>query len=191
MSYIATDFLLKCNIRRFTIIFWNIYESEQQIETIQLEHKLKLHLPAYLTPYINFSSDRSHSTRSPTQRHLEEPVCRTKVFQSSFLRYCIKTWNGLDPDLKIQTHIKNLRVKYCYLLTEYRIPSSQFTMCMVYKYTKIYRLHINKLLHLLLYGSKLYSFEINKEIIKLIIKFLKLSKRFERRLLWLVFPLPP
>ena len=30
---------------------------------------------------------------------------------------------------------------------------------------------------------KLYSFEINKEIIKLIIMFLKLSKRFERPLL--------
>ena len=89
------------------------------------------HLPAYLTPYINFSSERNHSTRSSTQRHLEEPICRTKVFQSLFFRYCIKTWNGLDPDLKIQTHIKNLRVKYCYLLTENRIPSSQFRMCMV------------------------------------------------------------
>ena len=56
---------------------------------------------------------------------------------------------------------------------------------------QIYKLYINKLLHLLLHGSKLYSFEINREIIKLIIKFLKLSKHFERPLLWPVFSLPP
>ena len=48
---------------------------------------------------------------------------------------------------------------------------------------KVKNLSNNKLLHLLLYGSKLYSFEINREIIKLTIKFLKLSKRFERPLL--------
>ena len=56
---------------------------------------------------------------------------------------------------------------------------------------KIRTLSIDKLLHLLLYWSKLYSFEINGEIIKLTIKFLKLCKRFERPLLWPVFPLPP
>ena len=39
---------------------------------------------AYLTAYINFVSERSHNTRSSTHRHLEEPICRTKVFQSSF-----------------------------------------------------------------------------------------------------------
>ena len=44
----------------------------------------------------------------------------------------------------------------------------------------IRKLSNDKLLHLLSYGSKLYSFEINREIIKLTIKFLKLSKRFER-----------
>ena len=42
----------------------------------------------------------------------------------------------------------------------------------------------DKLLHLLLYGSKLNSFEINREIIELIVKFLKLFKRFERPILW-------
>ena len=42
----------------------------------------------------------------------------------------------------------------------------------------------------LLYGSKLYSFEINREITELTIKFLELSKRFERLLLWQVFPVP-
>ena len=56
---------------------------------------------------------------------------------------------------------------------------------------KVRKLSIDKLLHLLLYWSKLYSFEINGEIIKLTIKFLKLCKRFERPLLWPVFPLPP
>ena len=56
---------------------------------------------------------------------------------------------------------------------------------------KVRKLSIDKLLHLLLYWSKLYSFEINGEIIKLTIKFLKLCKRFERPLLWPVFPLRP
>ena len=48
---------------------------------------------------------------------------------------------------------------------------------------KIRKLSNDKLLHLLLYGSKLYSFEINREIIKLTIKFLKLFKRFQSPLL--------
>ena len=34
--------------------------------------------PAYLTVYINFAK----SSRSSSQKHLEEPFCRTKVFQS-------------------------------------------------------------------------------------------------------------
>ena len=41
-------------------------------------------------------------------------------------------------------------------------------------------LSTDKLLHLLLYGSKLNNFEINREIIELIVKLLKLFKRFER-----------
>ena len=56
---------------------------------------------------------------------------------------------------------------------------------------KIKSLSNDKLLHLLLYRSKLYSFETNREIIKLTIKFLKLCNCFDRPLLWLVFPLPP
>ena len=55
---------------------------------------------ACLTAYINFASERSHNTRSSSQRHLEEPICRTKVFQSSFFPGFIKIWNGLDPDLQ-------------------------------------------------------------------------------------------
>ena len=47
---------------------------------------------------------------------------------------------------------------------------------------KIKKLSNEKRLHLLLHGSKLCSFEKNREIIKLTIKFLKLSKRFERSL---------
>ena len=42
---------------------------------------------------------------------------------------------------------------------------------------KIKNLSNKKLLHLSLYGSKLYSFEINREIIKITIKFLKLSEK--------------
>ena len=48
---------------------------------------------------------------------------------------------------------------------------------------KIRKLSNDNLLHLLLYGSKLYSFEINREIIQITRKFLKLAKRFERPLL--------
>ena len=54
----------------------------------------------YLTAYINFFSERPHSTKSSTQRHLEEPMCRTKIFQSSFFPYCMKIWNGLDSVLE-------------------------------------------------------------------------------------------
>ena len=42
----------------------------------------------------------------------------------------------------------------------------------------------DKILRILFYGSKSYSFEAKREIIKLTIKFLKSSKRFERPLLW-------
>ena len=56
---------------------------------------------------------------------------------------------------------------------------------------KIKKWSNDKLLHLLWYGSKLYSFEVNGEIIKLTLKFLRLSKRFERPLLWPEFSLPP
>ena len=54
--------------------------------------------PDYLAAYINFASERSHNTRSSIQIHLEEPICRTKVFKSSLCLYSIKTCNGLDPD---------------------------------------------------------------------------------------------
>ena len=56
--------------------------------------------------------------------------------------------------------------------------------------TKMRNLSHGKLFHLLLCGWKLYSFEIKRQIIKLSTKFINLSKRFERPLLWLVFPLP-
>ena len=56
---------------------------------------------------------------------------------------------------------------------------------------KIRKLSNDKILHLSLYGSTLYSFEINREIIKLTVKFLKLSKRFERSLVWPEFTLHP
>ena len=48
---------------------------------------------------------------------------------------------------------------------------------------KIRNLSNDKLLHLLSYRSKVYGFEINREIIKLTIMILKLSKCFERPLL--------
>ena len=56
--------------------------------------------PGHLTTYINFASDRNQNTRSLTKIHLEETICRTKVFKSSFFPHCIKIWNGLDPELQ-------------------------------------------------------------------------------------------
>ena len=63
--------------------------------------------PAYLTAYINFAIERSYNTRSSPRRHLEEPICRTKVLQSPFFLYCIKIWNGLDPDLDLHKEFKS------------------------------------------------------------------------------------
>ena len=67
--------------------------------------------PAYLTAYINFASERSHNTRLSSQRHLEESICRTKVFQPSIFPCCIKIWNGLDPDLKNMNSNKEFKCK--------------------------------------------------------------------------------
>ena len=69
----------------------------------KIVHRLS---PAYLIAYINFASERNHNTRyhhntrSSSQRHLEEPFCKTKVFQSLFFPCCIKIWNSLDSDLQ-------------------------------------------------------------------------------------------
>ena len=49
----------------------------------------------------------------------------------------------------------------------------------------------NRDFYTLLYEPNLYSFEIKNEIIKLTVKFLQTSKRFQRSLLWPVFSLPP
>ena len=42
---------------------------------------------AYLTAYITFASERGCNTRSPSQRYLQEPICRTKISQSSFFLF--------------------------------------------------------------------------------------------------------
>ena len=49
-------------------------------------------------------------------------------------------------------------------------------------YSKIRNSSNDKCLHLFLYESELYNFETNREVIKLTIKFLKSSKRFQRPL---------
>ena len=195
--------------------------------------------PAYLTAYRKFASERSYNTRSSTQWHLEAPICRTKGFQSSFLTYCIKIWNDLDPELQNKDSYKEFRSKISPFIKIK--PNSIFSVHNVYGVKILSRLRFSfstncvcdcgsatettlhfllqcqqcqtirlevlnsiynlgprtrnlsndKLLHLLLYGSKLYSFKIHREIIKLTIKFSKLFKRFERPLLRPVFPLPP
>ena len=185
--------------------------------------------PDYLTAYINFASERSHNTRSSTKIHLEEPICRTKVFQSSFFLYCIKIWNGLDPDLQNIDSYKEFKSKMSpfikiklnsifsvqdvygvKLLSRLRLNFSHLNkhkarhgfkdgnncmcdcgsateailhfllQCQLYQTIrvellnsiynlnpKIRKLSNDKLLQLLLYRSKLYSFKINREIIKL------------------------
>ena len=67
--------------------------------TFFLQHSTQpfLSLPDGL---YKFASERSHNTRSSTRRHLEQPICRSKVFQSYIFPYYIKIWNGLDPDLE-------------------------------------------------------------------------------------------
>ena len=52
-----------------------------------------------------------HNTRSSTQRHLEEPVRRAKVYQLSFFPYCIQIWNGLDLDLQNTDSYKQFKSK--------------------------------------------------------------------------------
>ena len=167
----------------------------------------------------------------PIQRHLAEPICRTKVFQSSFFPCCIKIWTGLDSDLQNLDSNKKLKSKTLpfieikstsifsvskvygvKLLSTLRLNFSILSqhkvrhgfkdatncMCDCGSATKttlhfllqcqqyqtislellksIYNLHPkiknlsnDKLLHLLLYRSKLYSFETNREIIKTVL----------------------
>ena len=47
----------------------------------------------------------------PSQRHLEEAVCRTKVFQSSFFPCYIKMWNGFNRDLQNIDSYKEFKCK--------------------------------------------------------------------------------
>ena len=178
---------------------------------------------AYFTVYIYFTSERRHNTRSSSQTQLEEPICRTKILQSSFFPSCIEIWNGLDPDLqntdsynefkgKISSFIKTksnvkllsrLRFNFNHL-NKHKVCHGfkEGTNCMcdcgsVTKTTlhfllqcqqcqrkrlellssiysldpKIRNLSYSKLLLLLSYGSKFYSFKTYREIIKLTMKF--------------------
>ena len=64
--------------------------------------------PVYITAYINFASERIHSTGLSSQRYVKEPTCRTKIYQWSHFSYCIKIWNGLDPDIQDKDSYKEL-----------------------------------------------------------------------------------
>ena len=63
----------------------------------KIVHDLSL---AYLTAQINFASGRNGNTSTSSQRHLEEPFRRNKVFQSVFFPYFIKIWNGISNSIK-------------------------------------------------------------------------------------------
>ena len=97
--------------------------------------------PAYLTVYINFASERSHSTRSSSQWHLKETIWRTKVFQSSFFTYCIKIWNGLDNDLRNMASYKVIKSKI--LLFIKMKSNSIFSVHDVYGVKLLSRLRLN------------------------------------------------
>ena len=88
---------------------------------------------------------------------------------------------------------------HCGLATEatlyFRLQCQQYQTTRLELLNSIYNLDPNirklsngKPLHLLLYRSNLYSFEINRGIIELTIKFLNLSNRFEIPLFWPVYP---
>ena len=83
----------------------------------------------YLKAYMKFASERSHNTRSSTKRHLEEPVCRTKVFQWSFFPYCIKIRNGLDPDLQNIDSYKEFKSKISSFIIEFHLLRSWCVWC--------------------------------------------------------------
>ena len=74
---------------------------------------------------------------------------------------------------------------------EYQTKRLEFLNSIYYLDPKVRTFSNDKLLNLLLYGSKLYSFKRNIEIIKLTIKFLKSSKQVKRHFIWPVSRLPP
>ena len=85
---------------------------------------------------------RSHNARSSTQRHLEEPICRTKVFQSSCFPYCIKIWNGLETDLQNIDSYKEFKSKKKSLFIKIK-SSSIFSVHDVYGVKLLSRLRLN------------------------------------------------
>ena len=85
---------------------------------------------------------RSHNARSSTQRHLEEPICRTKVFQSSCFPYCIKIWNGLETDLQNIDSYKEFKSKKKSLFIKIK-SSSIFSVHDVYGVKLLSRLRLD------------------------------------------------
>ena len=78
------------------------------------------------------------------------------------------------------------------ITTHLLLQCQQYQTIRLEPLNSIYNLNPNNRdFYTLLYEPNLYSFEINKEIIKLTVKFLQTSKRFERSLLWPVFSLTP
>ena len=76
------------------------------------------------------------------------------------------------------------------IILHFLLKSQQYQTIKLELHNSIYNVHPkiknlsdDKRLPLLLHGSKLYSSEINREIIKPTRKFLKISKRFKRPLL--------
>ena len=70
-----------------------------------------------------------------------KPICRTKVFQSSFFPCCIKIWNGRDPDLQNIDSYKEFSSKISPFI---KIKSkSIFTVHYVYGVKLLSRLRLN------------------------------------------------
>ena len=57
-------------------------------------------LPVYLQSYISYCGEGFYRTRSAYQKDLRQFSTRTKIFESSFFRYCIKEWNNLSEELR-------------------------------------------------------------------------------------------
>ena len=57
-------------------------------------------LPVYLQSYISYCGEGVYRTRSTNQNNLRQLSTRTKIFELSFLPYCIKGWNNLSEELR-------------------------------------------------------------------------------------------
>ena len=67
-------------------------------------------LPSYLHTYHNANSEGAYLTRLTTQNKIKPILARTKVFENSFFRYCIKEWSKLNDKIRNINYSDELKV---------------------------------------------------------------------------------